>query len=109
LDQTAVVKLDIHNELAPDWRRVLEREVNLSLAPVRGRLRAARIRFAGALLPDSEEPGYRCVFTGRGIHGETYYSEADSLDGRAAIQGALIRVRRDVVRRCQSFRGPGRP
>jgi hypothetical protein len=103
------MRIEIQEELAPVWRPVLERELDLNLAPVRGRLRAARVRFVGTVLPDTDGRGYRCVFRGRGIHGEAYFAEADSVDGRTAIHGALIRVRRDLVRRCHNFRARPRP
>jgi hypothetical protein len=104
-----VVRVEIQEELEPVWRSVLERELNLNLAPVRRRLRTARVRFVGTVLPDNQGRGYRCVFTGKGLRGEAYFAEADSVDGRTAIHGTLLRVRRDLLRRCCNFRGPGRP
>lgn len=103
-----MVTLSIKPELEARWRSVLEREINLSLAPVRGRLRAARVRFVQVALPDGGAPGFRCTVTGRGIGGEVHRAQADSSDGRIAIQSAIVRIRRDVIRRHQIARLPRR-
>jgi hypothetical protein len=96
-----MVYYNIQDSLAPEWRALLEREVNFSLAPVQSRFKNLRIHFVGVMRPAGGGHGYRCVLIGRGVGGEVYHTEADSVDGRVAIQDALQRARRAVTRRRQ--------
>ncbi len=94
-----MVQLKIQDNLEAEWRPVLEHELNFSLSPVQSRFKHLRIHFVGVLRPAGHGAGYRCVLVGRGHGGETYHTEADSSDGRMAIQDALLRARRAVTRR----------
>ena len=94
-----MVQLKIQDNLDAEWRPVIERELNFSLAPVQSRFKNIRIHFVGVLRPAGHGAGYRCILVARGHGGETYHTEADSPDGRMAIQDALLRARRAVTRR----------
>lgn len=94
-----MVHLKIQDNLEAEWRPVLERELNFNLSPVQSRFKNLRIHFVRVLRPAGHGAGYRCVLVGRGQGGETYHTEADSADGRTAIQDALLRARRAIARR----------
>ena len=96
-----MIHLRVQDDLEPDWKPVIERAVDISLGPVQARLRHVRIHFVGVLRPAGVGRGFRCVLVARGIGGETYHTEADSSDGRMAIQDALLRARRAITRRRQ--------
>lgn len=95
------LRCDIAPDLANRWRPVIERQLDLTLAPLRDRLRSARVRFAQEG-PRAGRVGagesYCCEFTVRDRVGATHRSVARHRDGTVAIADALTRARRSITR-----------
>ncbi len=98
------LRLDIAPELTARWQALIERQLGLTIEPLRARLRSARLRFARTGTPARAGlggDGYFCELTARGLQGETYRAVARGRDGALAIADALARARRSIARRAR--------
>ncbi len=93
-----MIRLNIQKGLGTSWRPLIERQIDLTLSPVRASLRSAEVRFSALRPPGREQLSYRCELRGRGIAGESFHCLAEHTDGQTAIADAFARARRDIVR-----------
>lgn len=90
--------IQIPEELRASWQARIERLVHLTLGPLRGTLRRARLEFRSTDSPEHGKGRYQCVFEASGPHGEPYRFCVQHRDGVVAIVSALARARRAIMR-----------
>jgi hypothetical protein len=96
-----MIRLNIQDELSDSWQSLIERQIDMTLSPVRASLRSAQVSFSAVPRLGSDSISYLCELQGRGIGGETYYTRAQHTDGQTAIVDAFARARRDIARQRQ--------
>jgi hypothetical protein len=93
-----MLRVQVPDEISPEWRPIIERQVNLTLSPVRGSLSSLRIDFQPVRSNGDGTIAYRCELRGRASNGRTYSVSAQHPDGQTAIMDTLTRAKRTIVR-----------
>jgi len=93
-----MLRVQIPEEISPEWRPIIERQVNLTLSPFRSSLSSLRIAFQPVPNNGNGSIAYRCELRGRASNGRTYAVSAQHTDGQTAIVDTLTRVKRTIVR-----------
>jgi hypothetical protein len=93
-----MLRVQIPEDISPVWRPIIERQVDLTLSPVRGSLSSLRIDFQPVQSNGNGAVAYRCELHGRASNGRTYSVSAQHPDGQTAIVDTLTRARRTIVR-----------
>ena len=89
-------KVEIGKELAPDWQRFIDRQLDMTLSPVRGSLQSARVRLT---VDQRQTPlQFECELSGRDKHGAPLHARTRNANGYLAVTDALARVRREIGR-----------
>lgn len=93
-----MLRVQLPDEISAEWRPIIERQVNLTLSPVRGSLSSLRIDFQPVRSSGNGTISYRCELRGRASNGRTYNATAQHPDGQTAILDTLTRAKRAIVR-----------
>lgn len=96
-----MIRLNIQEGLGASWQPLIERQIHMTLSPVRASLKSAEVLFSSVRPPDGGPQSYRCELHGRAVGGDTFHSHAQHTDGQTAIVDAFARMRRDIARRRQ--------
>jgi hypothetical protein len=93
-----MLRVQVPEEISPEWRPIIEHQVNLTLSPVRATLSSLRIDFQPIPSNRNGSIAYRCELRGRASNGRTYSVSAQHSDGHTAIIDTLTRAKRTIVR-----------
>lgn len=92
------IRFDLDPELREQWLPILERQVDLTLAPLAGSLKSAKITFSTLEDEGAGELRYLCTLEGRRQDGSQLRFQARHRDGQTAIHDTAARARRAIVR-----------
>jgi len=93
-------RITVDPDLRARWQPIVERQVDMTLSPLRASLKSGRVDFG--LNVDGDEGGiYWCKVRGAGVRGESFEATARHTDGLIAIVDAMARARRAIARRRQ--------
>jgi len=95
------IRIEVDPELQAQWLPILERQIDLTLAPVAMTLKRARIRFSAFESEGTGDVRYLCELQGRGEDGVQLHFRALHRDGQTAIHDTAARARRAIAHRRQ--------
>ncbi len=101
------IRFELEPGLRKQWLPVLERQVDLTLAPIAGRLKRVKITFSTFTAEGDGQLRYLCELEGRGQDGSRLHFQARHRDGQTAIHDTAARARRAIARSRQQ-RAAGR-
>ena len=110
MKESMAIRFDLDPELRQRWLPILERQVDLTLAPLAGSLKSVKISFSTLKAEGDGELRYLCELEGRGRDGSHIRCQARHRDGQTAIHDTAARARRAIARsRQKSAAGRLRP
>ncbi len=98
MKNSMAIRFDLQPELRKRWLPILERQVDLTLAPLAGSLKSAKISFSTFKAEGDGELRYLCTLEGRGPDGSHIRFQARHRDGQTAIHDTAARARRAIAR-----------
>lgn len=91
-----MISINVQTDLDDEWRPVIINQINMSLMPLRNRMKNIRIDFRQSVALPEGATRFCCEIVVREQSGVVCEAETRHRDGLIAIRDALARVRRGV-------------
>lgn len=91
-------KIVISNSIEKHWNGVIEARINYMLASVAGHLKTIDVEFTRNVRYRDDDPRHRCKVQVMEYSGVWHIVSNEQVDPSEAIDGAIARVRRSIVR-----------
>jgi ribosome-associated translation inhibitor RaiA len=96
-----MLKITVECEPSASWRESIEQKSDYILSSLMGDLREAHLTFASVSTSGVGGQRFRCELKAKLVDGEWERVTSEHPDGMAAIEGAIFRFRRAVIRQRQ--------
>ena len=96
-----MLKISVECEPSTNWRESIEQKSDYVLSSLMGDLRQAHLTFAPVCTNEAGGMRYRCELEAKLVNGGWERVTSEHPDGLTAIEGAIFRFRRAVVRQRQ--------
>ena len=97
-----MAKIIIRNRIESEWQHVMEAKLQLMLGSMLACTNRIDIELVRGIASQDQSPTYTCKLLLLEDNGERYVLRTDQPDAGLAIEGAIARARRAMIRRSRA-------